>query len=927
MSGNLLPRRRGWVGGFQRAFDRRGRRSGERRAASGELSRGLECGRPPLGSKRRGAVDDTPTDSNSRAWGAAGRSLPPRTHLLKVGRAVRALGGDQSLDASRSLLPERISAVMDGVRRSPRSGSSERAPLFCHLYSSKLARLLVDSSAGGAPAGRPRRRTRMSTQVGEHRNWITQVVREALSSGSNSELLKALVEAFPGSWFFTRLDATFAYVNQRACDTLGYSREELMALTLYDVDANMSQELWDSLLEMGPFVPASVRTVHRRKDGSTFPVEAFGSRVILNDENVAVSYVVDISDEAKAKEALAEKEQLLQSLLDQAPIIMWVIGIDERFELSEGSGLSAIGLTPGHAVGKTVGQLFPDIPEMVDATRRALSGEAVDGDVALGSVHFTYRYVPRLDEAGVVIGATGVAFDITARRSAEQANRRLQTAIEQSAEAVILMDAGGLIEYVNPAFEATTGRTQSEVRGLNWARLNSAEAVELAPDLLQALESGSGWRGTLQGVRKNGSDYVEQVTLSPMRDAEEHLTGFVAVSRDISEQVRTQERLRQAQKMDAIGQLAGGVAHDFNNLLQVIFGSIQLCFRQNVAPETEATLREMEHASERAARLVNQLLTFARKDTVEWHSVALDSLVGRLINMVQRLLGEHIVVEFRPTDSPLHVWGDESQLEQIVINLCTNARDAMPAGGRITIALEPHEITESEAIERNLVHGGRYVFLDVRDTGCGMTDAVRSRIFEPFFTTKGDRSGTGLGLATVYSVVRRHNGCVEVESVVGEGSRFRVCIPLSTNRQAEALTSLSERPFSAARSGLVLLAEDDPSVHQLIRAFLEMDGHPVLSAIDGPSAIALIEQRGAEFALAIIDAIMPGANGPEVYRALRRISTVPVIFVTGYEFNALEALPEDPARALLRKPFESQQLRSLARSMMEEHAERRIFTT
>ena len=762
----------------------------------------------------------------------------------------------------------------------------------------------------------------MASEPGDHRDWITQVVREALSSGSSSDLLKALVEAFPASWFFTRKDATFAYVNQRACDTLGYTREELMGLTLYDVDTGLTPEIWNALLDMGPFVPAAVRTSHRRKDGSVFPVEACGSRIILNDENVAVSYVIDVSEEAQARQALAEKEHLLRSLLTEAPIVVWVVDAEQRFQLAEGSGLTLFGVEPAEAVGKQVPDLYSEVPELVLGTQRALAGKPVDGTVAVGTSYFAYRYVPRRNDAGEVVGATGVAMDVTARRSVEQANQRLLAAIEQSAEFVVLMGASGHVEYVNPAFEAAIGCGREAAVGRRWTELVPTDDAEAAAELAQALATGSGWHGMIHGSRPYARAFAEQVTLSPLRGAAGELTGFVAVGRDVTEQLRTQERLRQSQKMDAVGQLAGGVAHDFNNLLQIITGNTQLCLAQAPPSGIRAMLGEIEQACERAASLVNQLLTFSRDHAVRTRNVAVDELVPRLLTMVRRILGEHILVEFATKDGRLPVWGDESQLEQIFVNLCVNARDAMPEGGRLRVALSRQELTEQRAIALGLPGPGAYVVLEVADTGCGMTADVQARVFEPFFTTKEPGAGTGLGLSTVYAIAKRHQGGVEVRSKPGRGSVFRVYLQLSSEPDAD-VPRPSQRMHAAGHAALVLVAEDDASVRRITRAFLEQAGHCVITARDGLEAIALIESGDAVYDLVVVDAIMPRASGPEVYRRLRALSSAPVLFVTGFEFNALDSLPEDPARAVLRKPFGAEELQSLARELIRHHPVRR----
>ena len=743
----------------------------------------------------------------------------------------------------------------------------------------------------------------MTRSSAQSSNWVNQRVREALTTGSHTELLKALVEAVPGSWFFTRVDGSFAFVNQSACTMLGYKREELMALTLFDVDVNMTRETWKTLLAQGTFRPGSIRTVHRRKDGTIFPVEAFGSRIVLGDEDVSVSYAVDLSEEAQARRALVEKQYLLQSLLDSAPIVVWYVDGDGRLQLSEGSALRLVGLAPGQVVGKTVGELFPLLKEVVEATDRALQGHSVEGIVSVNNCDFEYRYVPRRDGEGKILGATGVAVDITARRSAEHANLRLMNALEQTDESILLLDRQGRIEYANAAFEGgSSGAHKAETRGRHWPDLlpnRSGDHDRLA--LVQAIANGTSWRGVLRGEFDGPDEQVILASLSPLRDSDGGLTGFVAGGRDITEQTRTEERLRQIEKMDAVGQLAGGVAHDFNNLLQVILGNTQLCLTNGKSDQVPAWLQEINEAGKRAATLVKQLLSFSR-NVGEPKSVALDGLIDGMLPLLRRLLGEHIDIEVQRGNDNCAVWADESQLEQIVVNLCVNARDAMPEGGRLQIHISQCCVTAGEVGALGLSRPGDYIALDVTDTGRGMSDEVRRRLFEPFFTTKAPGAGTGLGLATVFAIAKRHGGSIQARSQVGQGSRFRVLLPRGDRPRDLPAPKTQTAPVSPRRLR-ILLAENELSVLKLVEHFLVATGHDVVTVQDGEAALTRIKAEGSAFDLLVLDAIMPRVNGPEVYRAFRVASAAPVLFVTGHEFNVLESLPPDPTRALLRKPF------------------------
>ena len=491
---------------------------------------------------------------------------------------------------------------------------------------------------------------------------------------------------------------------------------------------------------------------------------------------------------------MAEKEFLLQSLLDNAPVVVWFVDGEGRFQLSEGSALALLGLAAGQVVGQTVAETFPALPEMAAATERALQGRSVEGIVAIGLHEFEYRYLPRRDGAGKVIGATGVAIDVTARRNAE-------------------------------------------------------------------------------------------------------------------------ERLRQVEKMDAVGQLAGGLAHDFNNLLQVILGNSSLCLAHELPEPVHMAIAEIRDAGRRAACLVGQLLTFSRT-AGEPKSVDLAAVLDRILPLLRRLLGEHILIEVDIRAGGVEVWGDESQLEQIVVNLCVNARDAMPQGGRLHLAVGSCAVDGAEAERLELRGPGRYVALEVTDTGCGMSKELQRRAFELFYTTKAPGTGSGLGLPTVCAVAKRHGGGVEVHSQVGLGSRFRVLLRPS-DQPAEAPAPEVTPVATSSRRLRVLLAEDDAGARETARRFLWEDGHEVVAVQDGAEAIALLKEQGAPFDLVVLDAIMPRVNGAEVYRELRSNNVTPVLFVTGHEFNALDGLPPDPARALLRKPFDASEMAAALRRLLD----------
>jgi signal transduction histidine kinase/DNA-binding response OmpR family regulator len=360
---------------------------------------------------------------------------------------------------------------------------------------------------------------------------------------------------------------------------------------------------------------------------------------------------------------------------------------------------------------------------------------------------------------------------------------------------------------------------------------------------------------------------------------------------DITEQKRLETQLRQAQKMEAVGQLAGGVAHDFNNILTGMM--LHLGLLQNsplLPPGMQEPLRELEGQAQRAAALTRQLLLFSRRQVMQTSPLDLRQLLDNMLKMLRRLLGETIAIEFAPPPALPLVQADAGMLEQVVMNLCVNARDAMPQGGRLIMALQEAEISPQEAQRNSEARPGRFVRLCVTDTGCGMNEKTLVRIFEPFFTTKEPGKGTGLGLATVFSIVKQHQGCVTVSSAPGVGSTFCVYWPVST-AQNSAESSPQAPAHASGGTESILLVEDEQSVRDLTARALRNRGYRVLEAANGPEALRVWEQSGQRIDLLFSDVVMPqGLSGLDLARQLRvRKPDLKVILFSGYSNEAIAA--------------------------------------
>jgi two-component system cell cycle sensor histidine kinase/response regulator CckA len=495
---------------------------------------------------------------------------------------------------------------------------------------------------------------------------------------------------------------------------------------------------------------------------------------------------------------------------------------------------------------------------------------------------------------------------------------RLQVAMLTAvANGVFITDRRGDILWANPAFTALTGYTLNEVRGQNPRLLKSGrQDSRFYRELWQTITAGKVWQGELVNRRKDGSLYDEEMTITPVRDSAGLISHFIAIKQDITQRKRLEAQYRQAQKMEAVGRLAGGVAHDFNNLLTIINGySDILLARMRPDDPLREMLNEVRQAGERASSLTRQLLAFSRKQIAAPVPLDLKKLVDELRKMLSRLIGEDVRLEVLLCPEDALIKADPGQVEQMLLNLVVNARDAMPQGGRLEIETSCVELTEEFARHHPGAQPGPHVLLRISDTGCGMTPEVQARIFEPFFTTKEPGKGTGLGLATVYGIVQQTDAHLEVESEPGRGTTFRIWFPRLGAKPPGAKSSprLACIPHGTET---ILLVEDQPEVRALARLALAACGYTILEAGCGPDALALLQRHQGPLDLLMTDMIMPRMTGRELAdRLLTQWPGLKVLFFSGYTADAImrqgvleQGLP------FLQKPFT---LSALARKVRE----------
>ena len=509
--------------------------------------------------------------------------------------------------------------------------------------------------------------------------------------------------------------------------------------------------------------------------------------------------------------------------------------------------------------------------------------------------------------------------DITAHKRAKAERKRLMAAIEQAGEAIVMTDAQGNIQFVNPAFEQTTGYSRKEAVGQNPRILKSGEQDEFFyRNLWETISGGRIWAGRMVNKRKDGTLYTEEATISPVRDSVGQIVNYVAVKRDISDQLRLASQFQQAQKMEAVGMLAGGVAHDYNNMLSVILGYTELALNKvDPAQPLHADLEEIYKAAIRSTDITRQLLAFARKQTIIPVVLDLNQNVESMLKMLRRLIGENIELVWLPAPDLCPVKIDPVQVDQILVNLCINARDAIADVGKVIIETANAVFDETYCAGHAGFVAGEYVLLAVSDDGCGMDKEILSRIFEPFFTSKGLGRGTGLGLATVYGIVKQNNGFINVYSEAGKGTTFKIYL---SRYAGQAVDSQRERVMEIPRSRgeTVLLVEDEPALLTMVGMMLEKLGYRVLAAGTRGEAIGLAEEHANEIQLLITDVIMPEINGKDLAERLQSLYPgMKILYMSGYTADVIVHRGVlDEGVNFIQKPFSMKDLAVKVRDAM-----------
>jgi PAS domain S-box-containing protein len=725
---------------------------------------------------------------------------------------------------------------------------------------------------------------------------------------------RTLVEAAPVA-IFTLNNGRFVFANPAAARLFGFNEPtDLVGASLWQRVHADSLNSVTRLVTQASATPQSVATGELtllRQDRSQIACGAVAIALSVDHESSVLVFANDITERKRLGDALRENEERMRETLESTNAGYFMLDKTDCIQLANTACLGVLEISSTEeAKGRRFLELFPesDRAPVADCLRRLAAGEEfVDGELsrtrADGSCNY-YSFTAHLvREQGRIVGCEGFMIDTTAARSHAESYQMLFEQMHDgfALHEIVCDDSGQPVDYrylaVNPAFERIMGRTASEIIG--------KRVREIFPTIEQKWIDRCGLvaaTGKPVQIKDYSAETRRQVELSLFAPGPGR---FACIVRDITENHRLEQQLLQAQKLEAIAQLASGVAHDYNNILVAILMSLSLLRGEpGLRPEVASAILALEREAKRAAGITRQLLLFSRRQPMQPGLVDFNAQIQNMLKMLRRLLGENIAIECELAPNARPLWADPGLLDQVVVNLCLNARDAMPNGGRLDLVTSCVDIP-NPVPEYPQRRTGQFLMFSARDSGRGMDSVTIQKIFEPFFTTKEASTGTGLGLATVQSIVQQHQGWVEVESEPGKGSLFRVFLPFAPDETASDSCTPPDRGTET-----ILLVEDDTIARQTISLTLRRDGYHVIEAGSYQTALDIWHKQEGRIGAVVTDVVMPGEHsGFELANALRQLDPkIPMLIFSGYSNEASKMSSQLAGITYLAKPFDYQTL-------------------
>ncbi|MEI8289164.1 MAG: PAS domain-containing protein [Verrucomicrobiota bacterium] len=628
-------------------------------------------------------------------------------------------------------------------------------------------------------------------------------------------------------------------------------------------------------------------------------------------------------EQQRAETALENERNLLRTLIDNIPDSVYVRDLTNHYVLANKTLARRMGVAnPAEVIGKTDADFF-------DANHAA-NGTLVDNEVFAGKFYLNFEQthqfpdgkqrtilankVPLLDARGVVTGLVGIGRDITERKLADEKIREQAELLNLAHDAITIRDLNHRITYWNRSATRIYGWAEAEAVGQCIDQLLKLERTKMAEARQLLLENGY-WVGEINACTKDGRDVLVESSWTLVRDAEGQPKSILAFSVDITEQRKLEQQVARNQRIESLGTLSSGIAHDLNNVLTPIMMSIDLLKDQAHDPTLTKLIAGLESSTQRGAQLVKQILTFGRGVKGERIPVSLHAVAREIQLFIQETFPKSIHLE---CNLPAGLWsiiGDPTQIDQVLLNLAINARDAMPNGGKLTFIFENMLIDRATAGLNSEVRSGHYVRIQITDTGMGMTKEISERIFEPFFTTKPTGQGTGLGLSTTLGIVKSHGGFINVYSEPGQGSTFKVHLPARVADEFTEAEPAKKQTLPHGQGELILLVDDEEAICSTIKNILERFGYHVITAANGAEAVSLYTTQGREIAAVITDMHMPIMDGPATIIALQSLNpNVKIIGSSGLAGNGGGAAG---VRHFVPKPYSAEKILRTLRDVLE----------